>query len=92
MTMGHVVETQDKINSLSLDFLLHMLYMFLCICVREPLMIWPDVVFARMSHFCCHSEGMNILDYGETLRINRAIVFFARFILGSGYCLQLCCL
>ena len=28
-----------------------------------------------MSHFCCHSEGMNILDYGETLRINRAIVF-----------------
>ena len=28
-----------------------------------------------MSHFCWHSEWMNILDYGETLRINRAIVF-----------------
>ena len=28
-----------------------------------------------MSHFCWHSEGMNILDYGETLRIIRAIVF-----------------
>ena len=51
MTLGHVVETQDKIKSLSLDFLLHMLYMFLCICVREPLMIWPDVVFGWMSHF-----------------------------------------
>ena len=39
----------DKINSLSPDFLLYILYM--CICIGGSLMIWPDVVFGWMSHF-----------------------------------------